>query len=593
MFAAAAAAACNDPSLRVELSYPAGVSIDHTAITVYESATANCEDVEFALLDDAQLRALEVSELVVDRDNRPIRGGLTSISRVGNKLIVARGFASDDSLVAEGCSPKGEIVDDDLVVVELFDVAVVSVGEVGSDQRIGITLTKPSGQPLASREVRWRVYGPQGTSFEPGSNATAVADQPFTWEPTQPECTNDEGRIVLLPVPPAQVAGYAFDVRASWAASAPRLSSAFSAALPSLPTPLAAPGVCAVRGTSSASSLVCLSGDNAIEFSIAVANGQANLTEASRQTITGAFDLVTTDRGNGTRDVFALASVGAATHLIEVRPGGGGADRTFPQLAGPVHRSIGLPACGSQPAQLAIVVDLVAQPGKQFVQLRNLTDLKPQPTRVIGDQLTFNNSDCVAEGAVLRQAVGVNEANQTTGELTTKLYFDCDRPQMELCAIDIAAAGAAIGFTDRADPRVISAGFDASGVVLTSSVLLAGAGGDYRLVERERTSAAGFPTQFASGNLDGPPSATDFAWVLGGTDATILEVAYDRVIGGERLTAISPRARRPSTQLLAFDLTADGHDDLVLVGPGGVVVIPTHVPLPPRGGGQPQLCKSK
>ena len=52
-------AACStDPTLAVTVAHPVGLSVATTNVTVYESATLHCEDIEFARLDEAHMAPL-------------------------------------------------------------------------------------------------------------------------------------------------------------------------------------------------------------------------------------------------------------------------------------------------------------------------------------------------------------------------------------------------------------------------------------------------------------------------------------------------------------------------------------------------------
>ena len=109
-------AACStDPTLDVTVVHPVGLSVASTTVTVYESATLHCEDIEFARLDAAGLVALATSE--ADLDAIGGVGSLSGISRTGNKVIVARGFDTNSVLVSAGCVEKGEVKGDDSVSV--------------------------------------------------------------------------------------------------------------------------------------------------------------------------------------------------------------------------------------------------------------------------------------------------------------------------------------------------------------------------------------------------------------------------------------------------------------------------------------------
>src|SRR2546430_5198727 len=88
-----AAACASDPTLHVTVTNPQGLPIVSTTITVYESDSLRCEDVEFSRLTDAELGAAAVTAETIDATGNTT-GALSGISRTDHKVIVARGVAA-------------------------------------------------------------------------------------------------------------------------------------------------------------------------------------------------------------------------------------------------------------------------------------------------------------------------------------------------------------------------------------------------------------------------------------------------------------------------------------------------------------------
>jgi hypothetical protein len=93
-------AACgSDPTLAVSVTHPSVVTVATTEVTVYESDSLKCTDIEFARVDPAGLEALAADDVTLDGS---ASGGLSGISRTGHKVIVARGFDANNALVTIG-----------------------------------------------------------------------------------------------------------------------------------------------------------------------------------------------------------------------------------------------------------------------------------------------------------------------------------------------------------------------------------------------------------------------------------------------------------------------------------------------------------
>lgn len=594
-------AACgDDPSLRVSVAHPDGASVETTTITVYESESARCTDVEFGILGDEELTALEVAALTLDAEGAAIAGGLTGLSRTGGKLVVARGFDAAGTLVTAGCVEHQEIVEDDEARVVTVEVATISLGAGGMDLfGVDVTVTNAAGTAIADRAVGWRAFGPAGTEPAVMDNVALVATDPDAWEPAQPACTNSDGRLRLRPVPPDRAGGFAFDIRASWAASPPRLFSSFTRVAfdlePFTPPDPAVPRWCAIRATSSERNLVCLERIDAttvqaVKHVITVTNGTAVFAaNPQRQAVPpGTVGVVSVDRGGGIVDVYAvtakaqIVSVFSPSVTIDVPP-------SLPLADSVLDLAVGQ-ACGAGDTPKLVLIT-----GTNLDRKVEIMDALMGPRLVfpgVPDDaaLSINNVGCLTEldpdpaGASTIRQVVVLDAGRGAGA-STSAHFACSAAGGR-CAVRLPVTRAGVGFTGGAEPRMVGAFFDASGVVLSAWVALPDASLQPRLVERERLEAASFPQKIASGLVD-DDTGLDLVWAIanGTQQTTNLQIAYERQVAGARLTALSGAQDVVATELLTGDVTGDGRADVIVLGAvdgtTGAAVIPAHVPVSP------------
>ncbi|HWU91007.1 MAG TPA: VCBS repeat-containing protein, partial [Kofleriaceae bacterium] len=188
---------------------------------------------------------------------------------------------------------------------------------------------------------------------------------------------------------------------------------------------------------------------------------------------------------------------------------------------------------------------------------------------------------------------------------TSSVVFECDLPDPSKCSasLPVPAGGAGLsaapvpGATGPAageEPQLVGMYFDATGVVMSSWVLLPTPSGEYLLVERGRVPAASIPNHVVTGDFDGDGRA-DLFWDLPSlTQPTSnFQATYGRTIGELRLSALSGAEPILVDDLIAGDLTGDGLDDLVIFGrqrreddqgnvtiTTGIIVVPMNVLAP-------------
>jgi hypothetical protein len=184
--------------------------------------------------------------------------------------------------------------------------------------------------------------------------------------------------------------------------------------------------------------------------------------------------------------------------------------------------------------------------------------------------------------------------------------FECDHPDRTKCRanLPVPETGAGLSPPPRSgampeEPRLTGMFFDASGVVMSSWVLLP-AGGDFLLVERERVPSAAIPRSVVSGRFDGD-GVTDVFWDLQNVNqrTSNLQITYGRRIGDQRLSALSGAESLLADAVLAGDLTGDGMDEIILLGTrrkddmtseDDLFVIPMNVPIANPDPGFDRTC---
>ena len=320
--------AARDPTLTVTVVHPVGLSVASTTVTVYESATLHCEDIEFARLDAAGFVALATSE--ADLDAIGGVGSLSDISRTGNKVIVARGFDTNSMLVSAGCVEKGEVKGDDSVTVTTVIAAIVSIKPPGDNimQDTVVTLTDASGAPLPDqRPVTWTVYGPAGSTAANPSNVTAISDG--TWEPALPSCSGATP-LRLHPNPPSTLGGFAVQMRVAWAVEEPPAYTSLAATaftltdLGGITMSTTAQRACAIHVSGTTQTLVCVdSSDMAHEYAITVATDGKAMAMQLGSAVTAvpaagqhSIALVAVAGSGSNRDVYSVSDRGVLVPLL-------------------------------------------------------------------------------------------------------------------------------------------------------------------------------------------------------------------------------------------------------------------------------------
>lgn len=615
------AACAEHPSLRVEVTHhpDARAAIARTTITVYESAIASCEKIEFGDLTEAELTAIEVDHLTLG-PGEPADS--LTMSRQGEKIIVARGFDAAGVLLAAGCEAKGTVAEGDVLPISTELAATVSVTGIGLDDLdpfgIGVTVTDPSVRALPDRVVSWRVFGANGAVPLVTDGLEIASD---TWEPVGPPCTGADGNILIHPVPPSTIGGFATQVRTSWSTEPPRLFTTFTplsnTALEMTPTGRNATlsqRRCTLRVAGAVRRLVCLEDragvPTAVDYEVSVVDGGTLFAERDTQTFTGLLvnevplNTFSIERGSTTRDAYALTSDGRLFGLfnpsLSVNPN---LKLTGAQTATDVAL---LPACGASPQTLLIRVEAALSKTLQTLAVSTSGplgggvgfELYPSPAVKDTEGISINATGCIAElradeQPTLRQVgvVDLTSRSAPGARNLTVAFYPCDT-STKRCSTVLPVARAGVGFLpadDQHPERMVSATFDASGTILAVHALFGSGNETPHPVELERITAASFPQHLVTGQFDGD-GLPDLFWDIGNPNnaTTNFQLSYAKTVLGERLSALSATQQdMVVVDTFVADIDGDGHDDLVITSQDRllaptlhrVLVIPGQVPI--------------
>ncbi|HET9988863.1 MAG TPA: hypothetical protein VFQ65_10085 [Kofleriaceae bacterium] len=581
----------SDPTLAVSVSHPSTVTVAKTEITVYESDSLKCTDLEFARVDPAGLEALAADDVMLEGT---ASGGLSGISRTGHKVIVARGFDANMALVAIGCAQKDEVIGADSVQISTFVAAAVSIHPPSDPSMldVAITLTDARGASLPDmRPVTWTVYGPAGSTAANPANITAISDG--VWEPALPSCTGN-GVTKLRPNPPKVLGGYAVQIRAAWALEEPQpysslAATAFANTDLHLTPSTTARRFCTIRQHGPVHRLVCVDSSNvAHDLAIAIdATAKAIATDMGTQSalpaLAGAQNViaVVAEPATGTdRDVYAVTDRGALVPLF------GAPDVTDQALVCPLcSEAIVVPPCGATPGKV-----LLAGPSKTIRQI-DLHGGNLQSFDVPGvTAVRLDNAGCVTQlqaagSPTLAQLASLHAGGlvATTFVPAATLIASCTGGGACKVLDQPLVRGAGVGFTADTEPRIVVANVDATGVVLTQLVIAptsGPAGSIGTTIERSRTAAASIPDRLVVGQVD-TDTGTDLFWDIATRNSgTSFQIAYARKVGDVNLEALSTAQDIDVDDLVTGDLDGNGLDDVVVLSTTGAAIVPMGVTLP-------------
>jgi len=601
--------ACGDDlSLVVDVEHR--IPVERTVISVYESDSLDCTKIELGDVDATALAAALVAEEIHDAGG--VTGSLDGVSRTERKYIVARGFDGGGTPLTAGCATKDEVTGKDHVAVyadEALTVSAILEPPTAADPtyRFAVIASAPDGGPPAvKRQISWEVYGPDGTQPIRGDLADLVPPEPnqppqSDWMPRQPACTNANGITRIHPVPPHHIGGFATRIRASWAANALPLQSSLSRVDPSAVANLhpasSVTRPCAVKVSGGEHRLVCLDTQGATnvarELEISASAGRGMAMQTNVVTLTGAPIAVISVPSGANRDVYFVAGDGSLVPLFA-----GGAPTLTACLGCTVSDAVYAPACADDPE-----AKVYLQTGP--TQLRTFALATKDRAAVLGfaptgdsivgtlDSIDLDQAGCVTQvvprlGNKQRQAVTFSATSTVDlGGMPVSIpsvhgFYSCGALNCSKLDFPAGEAGTSFVSVDATDNRIIGASGDASGVVVSSWVVIPdpAGGGVHRLIERDRVPAASIPNRIVAGKLD-DDAGYDMVWDFGTKRGNTLELAYSRMAGGQRLEAVSGSSLLSVSDLQIDDISNDGFPDLILIGALAaavpIVVIPTHV----------------
>jgi len=595
ILAGALAACSTDPTLQVIVQHPTGITIARTDITVYESSSLSCLAIEYGDVSDAALAGAQVASETVLPNAAPV-GNLDGISRTDAKLIVARGYGSDGSLVTAGCAEKDTVSGADSVTIATEVAAQVSVSAVDVSRTtnlfgINVAATDATGKSLEGRPVWWRVWGPAGTVPVNATNLTTMIDGVVAdaeWQPAQPTCTTN-GLATVTPVPPSTVGGFAFQPRVKWATTTVPLISAFTtpelagtgfASAGSIPP--TAPAIsrpCAIGRDATGSVVVCLvaalSGTTVTGVAASIYDVKVATSGAPSITLRGVaatwaappFPVSIASFPNGSNiDVLTIDAAGGVKAVLGTTTGSSCSGAGCSSLV--LDDAVLAPACASDPARW-VIHDSAA------VLTQNQIKLLPASGGTLGTfqvgattSVAINAAGCTLEvepstgTSSLVQAIALNVVKNAN---VSRIYLHC--AANETCeTVDAPLSGTVIGFTSGSGSQMVITDVDATGVLVKKEIVFHGAAVD-ELIEVSRVPAAAIPTRISVGQFDNDHLA-DLIWTGGKANDTI-ELAYARSINGQPLEALSAALRSNTSpavvdDMLVGDLNGDGFDDIVI-----------------------------
>ena len=584
----AAVAACTDPSLRIVVDQPDGVTLARTVVTVYESDAVTCGDIAFSRLGPTELDAIQVAEQTIGADGATIGEPLTDISRTDHKVIVARGYGNGAEWLTAGCVEADLIEGPTTLTITAIPTVIASTVldlDAGDPTRAVVATTDPTGMAVSNRRVTWTVYGPAGS--EPMHPATVTSPSDGTWEPALPSCTSS-GAAIVHPIPPGVIGGYAVQLRAEWASQQPPLYSRLGAILTpeTIAPPAGSRSYCALHIKNNVRRVACLDAGNVRDYDIVVSGATIRLVANQSRAITSdVFAIVSVPSGLD-RDVYVVTNRGALVKAFADAPDPAPImNAPCADLTCMVDDVLVVPPCGSLPGRILVhttgagaAVRLLDARGGNSVSI---------PLPAIGlFPVQFDSAGCVTRldpvgTATLRQVMTLHLDNTgVLGGFTptgTRAIYDCTAAG---CLGNELLAGAGVAFTTGSEPRMIVTSLDATGVVLAQIVMAPDTGSRDLFVERVRIPSASVPDHLVVGQFD-TDSQLDQFWTIGGRRGTSFEVAYARLVNGMPLEAISVPAPVNVERLLSGDVSGEGSDDLVITGQfgtsRGVLVIPMHL----------------
>lgn len=585
-----AVAACDGPSLTIELIPPAELTEERTRtiVTAYLSESLRCDAIAFGDVETSDLDASRIQEIDLAQTS-----SLADLPRIGRKLVVARSFIGErgDVPAVAGCAEVGEIAVATSVKIEQQLVASVAlIGASGngtfSDRVIGVDVDQPNGSPIGGREVRWTTVGPIG--------AFGGANQQTSEQSGTVITTNDRGRADIAPAESDVFGPMVARVAVAWADRPLPLVQGFIQgdhlrvpidASANTPT---SPPTCVARRRLGLPTVVCLiagsSQQRVVEFRLS--GTSMEIRDLTAPGIDRAFSIFAAPAVAGdTERLYAIIADGRWLGL-DGTPDGDTADLCKMQngvcTVRPV-RSIAVPDCDGR--GFRVVIEFARTDGRNQFETFSSTG-----TRVLGlaarvrGPLRVIAAGCIGYGETLTEALVMTSADALTGQ--NLVFIDCGRETAcNASWVGSPVATFAPGPSPGDLPRLIGSVTDITGPVivdwtLTPDVDRNGAP-TIVLRERRRTPTAASPTGIVAGHFDAD-HAIDLAWnFIAGDEGqrSRIQLALAPEVSGQRLTGVSRRMSGLPLALISLDLDCDGRDDLVSVNVDAALMFRTGIPI--------------
>ncbi len=593
----------SNASLEVKVEHDPDIVavVAKTTVSIYDQPGLTCAAIEFGDVPDDQLLGALAAEA---SDGQPLIG----IPRTVDKVIVARGYATDGMLVSAGCLPLG-VVDGDLAVtIETVPTATVAVGlNMAEPRGVVVATTDAVNASIDKREIYWRLFGAAGTSAD-GAKYNNISEG--VWEPKLPTCTSS-GDATIHPMPPLLPGGFELQVRVSWATKQPPLFSSFTQIDKSSVTVSTLTGSkivtpCALQRHAGTTTIACLSGATTVDIYGYTPQDRALVKVGQQSLPTNADDwvaLVAVDDAGGDLSAYAISDQGAWQAIGTAPAAAAGTSWCVASPLSPLRCTnyatttvTVVPACGDQPAYLL----------GASTDVGSNVHLRKQPIRG-GAPTEYDLKDGVPVGAGCltelqpdgsareRQAVVLNIPKSGQLEPFTTAVFACSATKSP-CSVPLPSVGQAVAFTSGTERQLIGTTFDATGAQLARWVVepASAKGGTIgpkdRLIERSRQVAASSPRQLVSGQFDAD-GVPDLMWSFATRTDIEFQIAYAREVLGAPLSALdaigTPAGLTPQPiGLFATDFNGDKFDELVFVFATTVlattattlVVVPTGLP---------------
>jgi hypothetical protein len=211
-------AACADPRVTVTIQVPPSLASKVDTITLRTivppaSQPFTCDDLAYGRVSDDILRASESGNIVLrPHGQAPLR----DVDRLTSRIFLADVEDTSGTIVAKGCAPLGEFMNDVSVSItaEPSAHAALPTSDLSytlgaAPPRVQIPIVDANGAPIAGVATVWNLAGAGGS---------ASSGQ---------EAAGPDGVVDFSPTPPDRPGPFVLDLRVRWSATGPLVLSGF------------------------------------------------------------------------------------------------------------------------------------------------------------------------------------------------------------------------------------------------------------------------------------------------------------------------------------------------------------------------------